>query len=121
MIKKIVEKIGILVLAVAMMLLISGCNNNLVNQTYIYDDTNYITGNKAYNTDINEVNIDWILGNVFIQKSENEQLIVREDVSINLDDGYKMHHLLTDSSLDIKFTKSFENLKYEIEFHIFLL
>ena len=113
MVKKIVEKISILVLVVAMMLLISGCNNNLVDQTYVYDDTNYGTGNKAFNTDITEVNIDWILGNVFIQKSENDQLIVREDVSINLDDGYKMHHLLTDSSLDIKFAKSFENLKYK--------
>lgn len=110
MIKK---NICITVIMVLIFLLLSGCNTNSINQPYVYDDINYSVGNKAFENEITEVNIDWILGNVIVQKSENEKLIIREDVSINIDSDYKMHYLLTDSSLDIRFTKSFENLKYK--------
>ena len=83
----------VLILLLSLLLLLSGCGIKVGVEIYTYDDSNYSIGNKAFTEQINEITIDWIAGNVFIEKSTNHELIIREETDVNIEDKYKMHYL----------------------------
>lgn len=97
------------------LLLLSGCGIKVGVEIYTYDDSNYSIGNKAFTEQINEITIDWIAGNVFIEKSTNHELIIREETDVNIEDKYKMHYLLDNNKLDIKFVASNKMLDYKFK------
>lgn len=101
---------------ILMIIFLVACNNNEVNQEYQYDDSQYACGNISFNDEhIVKVTIDWLVGNVIISKSDDNQLIVREEKDTALNDDYKFRYLVQGDTLDIKFTKSFTNLQYDFK------
>lgn len=109
------KKKSILLLCLIIIFLVA-CSDNEVNQEYQYDDSQYAYGNISFNDDhIVKVTIDWLVGNVIVTKSDDNQLIVREEKDTVLNDDYKFRYLLQDDTLDIKFTKSFTNLQYDFK------
>lgn len=107
-------------LLIALLIIINmgllGCSKLNVNQKYIYDDSEYSIGNKAFKEiTINEINIDWIVGNVYVEQSSNHELIIRESIDIDIDEKYKMHYLLKDDVLNIKYTSSLPILSYKFK------
>lgn len=107
-------------LLIALLIIINmgllGCSKLNVNQKYIYDDSEYSIGNKAFKEiTINEINIDWIVGNVYVEQSSNHELIIRESIDIDIDEKYKMHYLLKDDVLNIKYTSSLPILIYKFK------
>lgn len=105
-------KIFIFACLIVLMITITGCNKLKINANYVYDDTNYSVGNKAFGFNINTINIDWIAGNVYIIQSTNNEIIIREDVDIEIEDIYKMHYLYDNGVLNIKYAGSMRNLNY---------
>ncbi len=109
------KKRNILVLFLMIVFLVA-CSNNEVNQEYQYDDSNYSFGNISFNNEgITKVTIDWLVGNIIVTKSDNNELIVREEKDTVLNDDYKFRYLLQNDTLDVKFTKSFSNLQYDFK------
>lgn len=106
------RKIILLFLLMFSLIALSGCSSLNVFQYYVYDDTNYNIGNKAYNEIIEEINIDWIVGNVYIVQSSNHEIIIREETDIEIEDKFKMHYKLDNQILDIKFAGSNAKLNY---------
>ena len=105
----------IIVIVLLLSFILTGCSSLKVDEKYIYDDSNYSFGNMSFEETINEIKVDWLVGDIIIQKSENEELIIREDTDANIQDEYKMHYLLAEDSLDIKFAGSFEKLTYNFK------
>lgn len=110
--KNICFKIPIYLLILVVVYIGTGCGFS-ISQEYSYDDSMYSTGNKAFTQQINSIEIDWIVGNVYIYKSDNHELIIREETDINSEEQYRMHYLLDDGELDIKFCGSFKKLEYD--------
>ncbi len=112
----ICEKIFRILLLIIIVISLSGCIRNLVSQDYIYNDSNYSIGNKAFVDYINEIDVDWILGDIYIMPSSNHELIIREDIRGNseetVEDKYRMHYKLDGDKLDIKFSGSSLNLTF---------
>lgn len=106
------KRIIVISFLIIMILCFSGCSNLEVIQSYIYDDSNYNIGNKAYNVEIEEINIDWIVGDINILPSSNHELIIKEETDIQAEDQYKMHYKLDDKELDIKFAGSTNKFEY---------
>ena len=106
------KKLVLIPLILIILLMFTGCSNLEVYQHYTYNDTNYNIGNKAYNEEINEINIDWIVGNIYIIQSSNHEIIIREETDIKAEDIYKMHYKLENKILDIKFCGSIPKLDY---------
>ena len=114
MIRKNLYRFIILFVFVCFICLFTGCKNSMNVQTkYVYDDTNYKFGNMTYKENIDTIDIDWVVGDVYIEKNSTESIIVREDMNENTENDYRVHHLVTDNKLSIKFTKSFEYLDYQ--------
>lgn len=110
------NKLLLLVLLVIINTVLLGCSGLNVNQPYIYDDTEYGIGNKAFGEIlINEIDIDWIVGNIYIEKSSNHEIIIRENIDIDIEEQYKMHYLLKDDVLDVKYTSSLQSLNYKFK------
>ena len=63
-------------LLIFMMTMLVGCNKLGVIQEYKYDDSNYVAGNKAFSSVMNKINIDWIVGNIFIIQSSNHEVLL---------------------------------------------
>lgn len=111
--KKLCLKLIFSCLIIMLMCTLTGCSKLLVEREYIYNDSKYSIGNKAFGEiTINEINIDWIAGNIYIQESSNHEIIIREDVDTDIDDKYKMHYYLEDDVLDIKYAASNLYLNY---------
>ncbi len=106
------NKMFLVIIIILLTILMTGCIQLEVNNKYEYDDTNYSFGNMAFSDTINQISVDWLVGKIIIKKSENHELIIREETDANIKDEYKMHYLLTDDKLDIKFVSSFEQLNY---------
>ena len=80
---KLIKGIFSGLLLIFMMTVLVGCNKLGVIQEYKYDDSNYIAGNKAFSSVMNKINIDWIVGNIFITQSNNHEVIIREETDID--------------------------------------
>ena len=106
------KKIIYIIPIILIMLFISGCSNNVAIDHYQYDDTNYQVGNMTFTESISKINIDWIVGDIIIDKSETEEIIIREDVDVNVDDSLKMHYYLNDGLLDIKFCGNLDKINH---------
>lgn len=106
----------LIVLLIIINTVLFGCSWLKVDQEYIYDDSEYSAGNKAFGEIlINEINIDWIVGNVYIEQSSNHEIIIRENIDIDIEEQYKMHYFLKDDVLDVKYTSSLETLNYKFK------
>lgn len=110
---KKISKCILIALLLVISVFMSGCASLIVSQKYIYDDSNYNIGNKAYNEVIEEIEIDWIVGNINIIKSSNHEVIVREETDIDIEELYQVHSILNNKKLDIKFSGSTLNLDYK--------
>ena len=94
-------------------MILVGCNKNTVKGPYLYDDSSYKFGNISIEEEVEEINVDWLVGNIIISKQDNNELIIREEKDSALNDDYKFRYLITKNSVDIKFTKSFEEIDYQ--------
>ena len=104
----------ILILIIIFILFLTGCNKNNVNTEYLYDDESYLFGNTTItNKDINDIIVDWLVGNIIITKQESDELIIKEEKDSSLDDDFKFRYLEKENSVDVKFVKSMEQLNYD--------
>lgn len=110
--QKLIFKISFFIVLFIGIITLTGCNKLNVVTSYVYDDTNYSVGNKAFGFSIDTINIDWIAGNVYIIQSSNSEIIIREDVDIEIEDQYRMHYLYEDGVLNVKYTASIKLLEY---------
>ena len=114
----------VLVILMFLCVFLTGCSKLSVVQEYVYNDSNYEIGNKAFNDEIETIEIDWIVGNINIIQSTNHELIIREEIDLEIDDKYKMHYKLDETKLDIKFSASTNFLNYNFKtknLYVFLL
>lgn len=112
-IKNVLKSLLLIVLMVFAITL-TGCkDSNLVNTSYRYDDTGYKFGNMSFKEEpVKEIHIDWLVGDVEIYRSGNEkEVVIQEDIDMEVEDKYRVHFLLKDGILDIKFVKSMSILK----------
>ena len=109
------RKLIFLVIIMLLTVWLTGCHNNMVVQKYVYNDQNYQMGNMAFTEDITKIYVDWIIGDVIVQKSNYDELIIRDEVVVELPDDYKMRYYYSNGFLDIKFTKSMENINYNFK------
>lgn len=109
---KINKKIIYIIPIILIMLFINGCSSGTILDPYQYDDTNYKTGNMAFTEPINKINVDWIVGDIIIDESETEEIIIREDIDVNIDDKLKMHYYLNEGLLDIKFCGNLNQINH---------
>ena len=107
------KKIISIIFLLTIISLLSACGPGLIIDPYVYDDTNYQTGNMTFTETINSINIDWIVGDIVIQKSETEEIIIREDVDVKIDESLKMHYYLNEGLLDIKFCGNLQKINYD--------
>ena len=105
------KNILIIIPIIILSIILLGCNN-ILTDSYQYDDTNYKIGNMAFTEPITQINIDWIVGDVIITKSETQEIIIREDVDANIDDSLKMHYNLSNGILDVKFCGNKESINH---------
>lgn len=105
----------VLVILMFLCIFLTGCSKLSVVQEYVYNDSNYEIGNKAFNDEIETIEIDWIVGNINIIQSTNHELIIREEIDLEIDDKYKMHYKLDENKLDIKFSASTNFLNYNFK------
>ena len=109
---KLIKGIFSGLLLIFMMTVLVGCNKLGVIQEYKYDDSNYIAGNKAFSSVMNKINIDWIVGNIFITQSNNHEVIIREETDIDIEEKYKMHYYFDGDTLNVKFCGSMTLIDY---------
>ena len=117
------RKIINLIIIIFCVLIITGCSAFHVYDSYVYNDTNYSIGNKVFHSEINTIDVDWRIGNVYVVQSTNHEFIIREEVDINAEDKYKMHYCLFGDVLDIKFCGSMDLIDYKYktkDLYIFL-
>ena len=112
---KYIKKIIYIIPIIILMLFINGCSSKTIIDPYQYDDTNYKTGNMTFTENVAKINVDWIVGDIIIDKSETEEVIIREDIDVNIDDSLKMHYYLNNSLLDIKFCGNLEKINYNFK------
>lgn len=95
----------IFIIGIILMFLV-GCDNDVTVNTYQkYENSEkYAVGNFEVE-EIKKIKIDWIYGTVNIEKSNNNKLIVTEEID-NEKQEYQMHYLINDGNLDIKFMES---------------
>lgn len=110
---KILKSIFTGLLLIFVITILVGCNKLGVIQEYNYDDSNYIAGNKAFSSVMNKINIDWIVGNIFITQSSNHEVIIREETDIDIEEKYKMHYYFDGDTLNIKFCGSMTLVDYK--------
>lgn len=107
------KKIISIIFLLTIICFLSACGPGIIIDPYVYDDTNYKIGNMTFTETINMINVDWIVGDIVIQKSETEEIIIREDVDVNIDDSLKMHYYLNEGTLDIKFCGNLQKINYD--------
>ena len=110
------KKIVLFLTLILFIITLSGCQSLNVISEYLYNDKDYEIGNKAYDPsvyNIETIEVDWIVGNVYILQSSNHEIIIREETDIEIEDKFKMHYKLEDNTLDIKFAKSCNLLEYK--------
>lgn len=74
---------------------------------YVYDDSeSYSVGNVDLNNKINEIDIDWIAGNVYVELHDNNYISISENSKSELNDDLRLRYLVEGSSLYIKNHKS---------------
>jgi len=112
---KYIKKIIYIIPIIIFMLFINGCSSKTIIDPYQYDDTNYKTGNMTFTENVAKINVDWIVGDIIIDKSETEEVIIREDIDVNINDSLKMHYYLNNSLLDIKFCGNLEKINYNFK------
>lgn len=114
--KKIIKNLLIITLLLLFTIPLYGCASTATGP-YLYDYTNYSIGNMAFTEEINVIYIDWLVGDVIIEQSQTQEIIIREDVDVKIDDTLKMHYCLNNNELDIKFcgSKSELNQKFKVK------
>lgn len=113
------------ILIILIVLFLISCDNLSINTKYTYEDSAYYNvGNASFDYSIiKSIDIDWISGNVYIEKSpENDNLVTfYEIIDSNTSDELKMHYYLKDGTLKIRFAKSTPSLVHNFkskELHI---
>lgn len=99
-------------------MLISCDTGNIINNTrYTYSDSEkYSVGDAYFPTILVEnIDINWYSGNVYIEQSEDENISFYEIIDSELSDDLKVHYLLDDGTLYIKYVKSQEILSYSFK------
>lgn len=91
---------------VIILIFLVGCDNDVTVNTYQkYENSEkYAVGNIEVE-EIKKIKIDWIYGTVNIEKSNDNKLIVTEEINDEKQE-YQMHYLINDGKLDIKFMES---------------
>lgn len=105
------RKIIILMVLLVTVFTSFGCNTSKekpIGIGYSYNDNNFSTGNKSFTDNINVIEIDWVIGEVNITPSKNEELIIREDTDKDIEDIYQMRYYLDGTTLRIKSFGSLE-------------
>lgn len=101
-----------LLLLIPIIVLLIGCKKNIVDCSYVYDDSKYGIGNISFEQQVEKISVDWLVGNIIIKPQDSNELIIREEKDTTLNDDYKFRYLLENNQVDVKFTKSFEELNY---------
>ncbi len=104
----------ILFLLFSMLLLVS-CNSNIeINTQYSYSNAeSYLVGNGSFDAStIKHIDIDWISGNIIIDRSSDNNISFIEEIDENLSDDLKLHYFLNGNTLYIKFAKATKLLSF---------
>lgn len=92
---------------------ISGCNSVMLTQEYKYDDRKYSVGDVPCSELITTIRIDWLIGDIIIEKSKNRDIVIKEEIDKDIDDSLKMHYRLQNNTLDIKFCGNTPAINYK--------
>ena len=77
------------------------------NNYMSYDDNNYSIGGGSIDAaGIDQVQVDWIAGNVNVRPTDGDQIVLTETSSKDLSEKYQVHWLVQDGTLKIKFAES---------------
>lgn len=96
--KLLVGIIGVATLA------LSACNGR-VKMGHYADADKYVVGSQTYEGAVNNINIDWISGEITLIEDESINGVKIEEVN-ELNDKEKVHSYFHDKTVDIKFMES---------------
>jgi DUF4097 and DUF4098 domain-containing protein YvlB len=78
---------------------------------YVYDNGDkYITGDRDITDNIQNVDIDYISGDVYLEVSESDSISIKETSKKDLDDDHKVHSYVEGTTLFIKYCASSKNI-----------
>ena len=101
------NKVFIIAMFAFGLLLLCGCTNSLNISTYQYDDADmYTKGGATISDTVENLEIDWIAGNVSIETHEDNTVLFSEEANKDLNDTNTMYYYLEDTTLHIKFCRS---------------
>lgn len=105
--KAIVKSIALGAAAVIMTGLCSACSVDIAPLFFEYENADkYQTGNFTYAaTDVTEIEIDWMAGNINVVQTEEEELSVSEK-HVAKTEAARVHYYLDDGVLRIKFCEA---------------
>ena len=100
--------VAISILFISLLLVLTGCQ--ITGCSYIdyqYDNANkYEKGGTTINKTVNELEIDWLTGEVFVEYHDGEEIIFNESASQTLEDDNTLRYYLEGTTLHIKYAKN---------------
>lgn len=110
---KFYSMFSIMALLLSLLFLIS-CDDVTINTQYFYNDAEaYKVGEGAVDASlIKHIDIDWIVGNVFVDVSDSNEIKFFESYSSDITDDLRMHYNISGNTLYIKFAKSTKSLLF---------
>lgn len=104
---KLKNKLLFLPLIAAVLLGLCACDDSPHNSAYKYDDAKYYTaGSGTVSSAVNEIDVDWVAGDIDISASDEATEIAFTEQTDLTDEKYAMHWRLDGSVLKIKYVKS---------------
>lgn len=78
---------------------------------YVYDNGDkYVSGDRDITDNIQNVDIDYISGDVYLEVSESDSISIKEISKKDLDDDHKVHSYVEGTTLFIKYCASSKNI-----------
>lgn len=113
---------GLLLIAVSATLLLAGCDTkvNIIGLSdYRYDNPeNYLVGNAELTEKVENIEIDWMVGNVKVLPHDKDAVSISEKSETELAENVKLRYWLDDTTLRIRFCAcgkwNFSDLKKDL-------
>ncbi len=100
----------ITVLGVAMMGLLTGCSFGM-RTSYVYaNGDQYVAGDREISEKIDTLDIDYVSGDVMLETSSSDKIVIRETSLKELDDKRKVHTWVEGSVLHVRYCASARKL-----------
>lgn len=99
------------ILAAAMIVCLSGC---AIKVSYKYDNADkYIAGDREIADKIENIDIDYMEGDVTLVSGETAKVIIKETANQEIDDKLKVHTWVDGSTLHVKYCESAKGLSFD--------